>query len=122
MVSHDVEFCAHYADRCGLFFEGGVVTENTPRAFFAGNSFYTTSANRLSRHLFDGAITAEDVIACCRRNPVGGTGAAEGTGMEAGPGRTAEATAPAGRRMQAAAGRKGPGRTGPAASASAASG
>lgn len=121
MVSHDVEFCAHYADRCGLFFEGGVVTENTPRAFFAGNSFYTTSANRLSRHLFDGAITAEDVIACCRMNPVGGAGAAEGPGMETGPGRTAEATAPAGRRMQAAAGRKGPGRTGPAASATAAS-
>lgn len=68
MVSHDVEFCALYADRCGLFFEGNIVTSNTPRAFFSGNSFYTTSANRLSRHLFNNAITVKDVISCCQIN------------------------------------------------------
>ncbi|MCB6571028.1 ATP-binding cassette domain-containing protein [Eubacterium limosum] len=68
MVSHDVEFCALYADRCGLFFEGNIVTSNTPRAFFSGNSFYTTSANRLSRHLFNNAITVKDVITCCQTN------------------------------------------------------
>lgn len=68
MVSHDVEFCAQYADTCGLFFEGNVVTANTPRAFFSGNSFYTTSANRLSRHLFENAITVKDVITCCQMN------------------------------------------------------
>lgn len=68
MVSHDVEFCAQYADTCGLFFEGSIVTANTPRAFFSGNSFYTTSANRLSRHLFDNAITVKDVITCCQMN------------------------------------------------------
>ena len=28
VVSHDVEFCAQYADRCGLLFRGEVVTEN----------------------------------------------------------------------------------------------
>ncbi|MEG0377568.1 MAG: ABC transporter ATP-binding protein, partial [Eubacterium sp.] len=68
MVSHDVEFCAQYGDVCGLFFEGNVVTTNTPRAFFAGNSFYTTSANRMSRHLFDNAITVKDVISCTQKN------------------------------------------------------
>ncbi|MEG1694600.1 MAG: energy-coupling factor transporter ATPase [Eubacterium sp.] len=68
MVSHDVEFCAQYGDTCGLFFEGNIVTANTPRAFFAGNSFYTTSANRMSRHLFDNAITVKDVISCCQMN------------------------------------------------------
>ena len=67
MVSHDVEFCAKYADRCGLFFEGNIVAQNTPRAFFAGNSFYTTSANRMSRHLFENAVTVKDVIECCNR-------------------------------------------------------
>lgn len=66
MVSHDVEFCAAYADECGLFFEGGIVTTGTPRAFFSGNSFYTTAANRMSRHLLEGAITVEDVIRCLR--------------------------------------------------------
>ena len=65
MVSHDVAFCAQYAHRCGLFFDGGIVTEGTPREFFSGNSFYTTSANRMARELFPQAVTAEDVILCC---------------------------------------------------------
>ncbi|MBC3887910.1 ATP-binding cassette domain-containing protein [Acetobacterium paludosum] len=66
MVSHDIEFCALYGDRCGLFFEGNIVTSNTPRAFFSGNSFYTTAANRMSRHVFENAITVKDVIKCCQ--------------------------------------------------------
>ena len=46
MVSHDVEFCARYADLTGMFFDGSIVTVNTPEKFFARNSFYTTAANR----------------------------------------------------------------------------
>lgn len=65
MVSHDVEFCARYAHRCALFFDGGIVTEDTPRAFFAGSSFYTTSASRMARELLPGAVTPEDIIASC---------------------------------------------------------
>jgi len=65
MVSHDVEFCARYAHRCALFFDGGIVTEGSPRAFFSGNSFYTTAANRMARALLPQAVTAEDVIAAC---------------------------------------------------------
>ncbi|UYO63327.1 ATP-binding cassette domain-containing protein [Acetobacterium wieringae] len=68
MVSHDIEFCALFGDVCGLFFDGNIVTSNSPRAFFSGNSFYTTAANRMSRHLFDNAITVKDVIRCCRMN------------------------------------------------------
>ena len=67
MVSHDIEFCARYADRCAMFFDGDVVTTDTPRRFFSGNSFYTTAANRLSRHIFADAVTNEDVIALCRQ-------------------------------------------------------
>jgi len=62
LVSHDIEFCAEYADRCALFFDGNIVTENTPRKFFSGNSFYTTSANRMAREFLPDAITANDVI------------------------------------------------------------
>ena len=65
MVSHDIEFCARYAHRCALFFDGGIVTEAAPRAFFSGNSFYTTSANRMARSLLPEAVTAEDIIAAC---------------------------------------------------------
>ena len=65
MVSHDVDFCAEHAHRCGLFFDGNIVAEGTPRDFFSGNSFYTTPANRMSRHLIPQAVTAKDIIACC---------------------------------------------------------
>ena len=65
LVSHDVEFCAKYADRCALFFDGGIVTEDAPQPFFAGKSFYTTAANRMARHLLPEAVTPEDIIAAC---------------------------------------------------------
>lgn len=63
MVSHDVEFCAEYADRCALFFDGAIAAEGEPRAFFSGNSFYTTAANRISRGIIPDAVTVEDVAA-----------------------------------------------------------
>ena len=65
MVSHDIEFCAKYADRCALFFDGNIVTESTPKTFFSGNSFYTTAANRIARDVLPDAVTPEDVIAAC---------------------------------------------------------
>lgn len=68
MVSHDVEFCARYGDRCAMFFDGKTVTTNTPRIFFSGNSFYTTAANRMSRHIFENAVIAEDVAALVADN------------------------------------------------------
>lgn len=68
MVSHDVEFCAKYADLVSMFFDGGIVTTNTPNRFFSRNSFYTTAANRMSRHVFVNAITNEDVIELCQKN------------------------------------------------------
>ena len=68
MVSHDVEFCARYADVVAMFFDGQILTADTPRRFFGANSFYTTAAHRMSRHVFDGAVTAEDVITLYRKN------------------------------------------------------
>ena len=65
MVSHDAEFCASYASRCAMFFDGAIVSEGTPREFFSSGSFYTTSASRMARGLLPGAITPEDVIAAC---------------------------------------------------------
>ncbi|MCR5846142.1 MAG: ATP-binding cassette domain-containing protein [bacterium] len=68
MASHDVEFCARYADSVSMFFDGGIVTTNTPSRFFSQNCFYTTAANRMSRHMFQNAITNEDVIELCLAN------------------------------------------------------
>ena len=68
MVSHDVEFCARYADVVSMFFDGQILTTDTPRRFFGSNSFYTTAAHRMSRHVFEGAVTAEDVICLYKEN------------------------------------------------------
>ncbi len=71
MVSHDVEFCAKYADRVSMFFDGQVLTTDTPQNFFGGNSFYTTAANRMSRHIFRNAVTAENVVELYKKNKGG---------------------------------------------------
>lgn len=68
MVSHDLEFCAKYADRCGLFFDGSVISCDTPRSFFKNNMFYTTTANRIAKNIIPDAVTAEDVIFACGKN------------------------------------------------------
>ncbi len=68
VVSHDIEFCGSYGDRCAMFFDGNIVTQGVPRTFFSGNSFYTTAANRMSRHIFENAVTSEDVVALIRKN------------------------------------------------------
>ena len=68
MVSHDVEFCARYADLVSMFFDGQILTTDDPRRFFGSNSFYTTAANRMSRHVFSQAVTAQDVAQLYRKN------------------------------------------------------
>ncbi len=62
MVSHDIEFCGENADRCSLFFDGNIVSTGTPREFFDGKSFYTTSANKMSRGIIKNALLEEDVV------------------------------------------------------------
>lgn len=65
MVSHDIEFCARYADAVAMMFDGEIIAQSSPRTFFSSNSFYTTAANRMSRHVFPRAITDEDVVGQC---------------------------------------------------------
>ena len=71
MASHDIEFCCRYADRCAMIFDGKVTACETPRRFFAGNSFYTTAANRMSRHMFRNAVTVDDLVELVKRNFAG---------------------------------------------------
>ena len=65
MVSHDIEFCAEYADKCALVFDGSITSVDTPREFFKGKNFYTTSANRMARTKLPNAVLAEDIIIAC---------------------------------------------------------
>ena len=62
MVTHDIEFCAEYADICAMFFDGNIVSEAPPRKFFAENNFYTTSAKRMADGLIENAVLDKDVI------------------------------------------------------------
>lgn len=72
MVSHDVEFCARYADSVSMLFDGQILTTDTPRRFFGQNSFYTTVASRMSRGVFSNAVTAQDVVWLLQQNQAGG--------------------------------------------------
>lgn len=71
LVSHDTDFCGEWADWIGLFFDGQILSTQTPDKFFGSNRFYTTAASRMSRDIFLNAVTAEDVIALCRENQEG---------------------------------------------------
>ncbi|MBE5956481.1 MAG: ATP-binding cassette domain-containing protein [Lachnospiraceae bacterium] len=62
MISHDIEFCASFGDRCGLFFDGSIVATGIPVDFFTGNNFYTTAANRMARKYLPEAVTGKDVV------------------------------------------------------------
>ncbi len=62
MVSHDIEFCAAYADVCAMFFDGEIVAQSSPAEFFAGNNFYTTTANKIVRKWKPELVTCEEVV------------------------------------------------------------
>lgn len=62
MVTHDIEFCAEYADICAMFFDGKIVSEAPPRKFFAENNFYTTSAKRMADGIIENAVLDKDMI------------------------------------------------------------
>ena len=51
-----------------MFFDGQILTTDTPHRFFGQNSFYTTAANRMSRCVFRNAVNASDVVQLYRRN------------------------------------------------------
>lgn len=60
MVSHDIEFCAEYGQICSMFFDGEIVSADRARPFFAGNSFYTTAANKLLRNWNPQIVTGKE--------------------------------------------------------------
>ncbi|MEG0569245.1 MAG: ATP-binding cassette domain-containing protein [Erysipelotrichales bacterium] len=65
IVSHDIEFCARYGTRCAMFFDGEVISQDSPRKFFNNNNFYTTAASKLTRNIFENTVLGEDVVRLC---------------------------------------------------------
>jgi len=62
MTSHDIEFCAKYADTCSMFFDGQIISSAPSSKFFSTNTFYTTASRRLSLGIIEGAVTPDDVV------------------------------------------------------------
>ena len=67
LVSHDIEFCAEYADSCALLFRGEMTACGETHALFSENFFYTTAAAKLARGYIDGAVTSGEVVQCLSR-------------------------------------------------------
>mgnify|MGYP000596391233 FL=1 len=67
IVSHDLDFCGEYADRCGMFADGKLIAVNNSRDFFTSNNFYTTTVAKMSRSTIKGAVKMEDIV-CYLKN------------------------------------------------------
>lgn len=64
-VSHDLEFCAEYADRTGMMFDGKVEGVDRPEIFFRENYFYTTTCAKITRDFKDVIILPQEVQLLC---------------------------------------------------------
>ena len=67
-VTHDIEFAACHADRCGFLSRGTLITADVPGKVFSANAFYTTAASRISRGFYENAVTVADAAALCLQN------------------------------------------------------
>jgi energy-coupling factor transport system ATP-binding protein len=59
MSTHDIEFAALHASKCGMMFQGRITSEGHPENFFQGNFFYTTMIQRLLRGLDTERVTVQ---------------------------------------------------------------
>ena len=62
MVTHDLEFAACHANRCGFLSRGSVIAADTPQQFFSDNAFYTTAISRITRGFYEGVVTLSDAV------------------------------------------------------------
>lgn len=67
IVSHDVEFCAVYADKCGLIFDRNIESFTDSHSFFAGNIFFTTDANKIMSDFFNDCVTCDEAVEAIHR-------------------------------------------------------
>ena len=70
MVSHDIEFCAEYAHRCAMLFDGAITSQGMPKEFFSGKSFYTTAVSRMTRNILPDAVLVDEVVSACGGKPL----------------------------------------------------
>lgn len=57
VVTHDIDFSANVANRCGLFFDRQMISISDPITFFSNNYFYTTPINKMLKSYLPNVIT-----------------------------------------------------------------
>jgi len=67
-VTHDIEFAACHADRCGFLSRGTLISADTPETVFSDNAFYTTAASRISRGFYEKTVTVEQIVQLMLQN------------------------------------------------------
>lgn len=65
IVSHDLEFCAEYADRVGMMFDGKIEGIDEPSKFFTQNYFYTTECAKITRDFEKVIVLPQEVVNVC---------------------------------------------------------
>ena len=69
IVTHDADFAASVADRCGGGkVRGETVSTDVPHRFFSENSYYTTAVNRMTRGLYPETVTLSRAAELLRLN------------------------------------------------------
>lgn len=68
LVSHDMEFVSEVSDRVSLLFNGEIAETLPNREFFSSVSYYTTDAFKISRAVFENAVTEKDIEYLLKRN------------------------------------------------------
>lgn len=68
LVSHDLSFCAKYAQKTAVLFNGQIIASDTTRKILTDHHFYTTSAAKISRLIFKNTILECEVTALCKQN------------------------------------------------------
>ena len=61
----DQGFCAEYADRVGMMFDGKIEGIDEPSKFFAQNYFYTTECAKITRDFEKVIILPQEVVSVC---------------------------------------------------------
>lgn len=62
MVSHDVDFCARYANKAALLFGGRIVADGNLAEALGRNHFYTTTIGRVAGGTFPGILHREQLL------------------------------------------------------------
>lgn len=63
LASHDLDFCASYARRVGMLFDGGLTAIGDGHSFFHDQYFYTTTCLKICREVYKGMIVEEEILA-----------------------------------------------------------